>query len=87
MPYSVTKWDRRDKVFLESVILSVTCDGLDPLMHTGNRYDYLRVIIEFKNQKVEVSMFDYLDKMIQEFPEVITGSASSHVSDLLQSLG
>ena len=31
-------------------------------MHTGNRYDYLGVIMEFKDQKVKASMFDYLTK-------------------------
>ena len=33
-------------------------------MHTGNIHDYLGVIMEFKDQKAEVSMFDYLDKMM-----------------------
>ena len=42
-------------------------------MHTGDRHEYLRVIMEFKDQKVKVSMFDYLDKIIQEFPKLING--------------
>ena len=39
--------------------------------------------MDFKDQKVKVSMFDYLDRMIQEFPKAITGSAASHESDHL----
>ena len=29
-------------------------------MYASDRHDYLGVIMEFKDQKVEVSMFDYL---------------------------
>ena len=52
-------------------------------IHTGDRHDYLRVIMEFKDQKVEVLMFNYLDKIIQEFPELITGLAASPAADHL----
>ena len=52
-------------------------------MHTGNRYDYLGVIMEFKNQKVGLSICDHLDKMTQEFPKAITGLAASPASDHL----
>ena len=52
-------------------------------MHTGDRHDYIGVIMEFKDQKVEVSMFDDLDKIIQEFPELITGLATSPAADHL----
>ena len=52
-------------------------------MHSGDRHDYLGVIMEFKDQKVEVSMFEYLDKLIKEFPELITGSAASPAADYL----
>ena len=44
-------------------------------MHTGNRHDYLGVFYEFKDRKVEVSMFDYLDKIFDDFPEDIRGGA------------
>ena len=39
--------------------------------------------MKFKDQKVEVSMSDYLDKTIQTFPEAITGSAASPALDHL----
>ena len=50
-------------------------------MHTGDRHGYLGVIMEFKNQKVKVSMFNYSGKLIQEFLKLITGSAASLASD------
>ena len=52
-------------------------------MHTSNRHDHLGVIMEFKDQKVKLSMFDYLKKIIQEFPESITGLAASPTVDHL----
>ena len=52
-------------------------------MYTSDRHDYLGVIMDFKDQKVKVLMFDYLDKMIQEFPKAITGAAASPASDHL----
>ena len=52
-------------------------------MHTGDRHDYLGVIMEVKDQKVKISMFDYLNKIIQEFPELINGPAASLTVDHL----
>ena len=46
-------------------------------MHTGDRHDYIGVIVEFRDQKVEVPMFDHLNKIIQEFPKLINGLAAS----------
>ena len=47
------------------------CDICGPKMtiHLGNKHDYLGVVYEFKDKKVEVSMFDYVDKTMEEFPE------------------
>jgi hypothetical protein len=43
-------------------------------MHTGRKHDYLRVDMEFTDDGLlEVSMFKYLQNVIKEFPEKITG--------------
>ena len=42
-------------------------------MHLGNKHDYLGMDFEFMNNgSLEVSMFKYLDSIIDEFPELIT---------------
>jgi hypothetical protein len=42
-------------------------------MHTGQKHDYLRVDIELsKDGALEVSMFKYLQNVIDKFPQIIT---------------
>jgi len=50
-------------------------------MHSNTRHDYLGVIYKFRDGKVEVSMFDYIDKLIKEFPEDIGGRAETSAAD------
>ena len=39
------------------------------VMHLGNKHDYLGMDFEFMNNgSLEVSMFKYLDSIIDEFP-------------------
>ena len=41
-------------------------------MYLGNKHDYLGMDFEFTNNgSLEVSMFKYLDIIIDEFPELI----------------
>ena len=43
--------------------------GLKLDMHLGNKHDYLGMDLEFMNNgSLEVSMFKYLDSIIDEFP-------------------
>jgi hypothetical protein len=43
-------------------------------MHTGRKHDYLGVDMEFTQEgTLEVLMFKYLQNVIEEFPEKITG--------------
>ena len=45
-------------------------------IHVGRKYDYLGVDMEFcKDWALEVSMFKYLQNVIEEFPELIKGRA------------
>ncbi len=47
-------------------------------MHTGRKHDYLGVDMEFTDDGLlEVSMFKYLQNVIEEFPEKITGRAAT----------
>ena len=47
-------------------------------MHTSCKHDYLGVDIEFMDDgTLEVSMFKYLQHVIEEFPEKITGRAAT----------
>ena len=51
-------------------------------MHLGNKHDYLGMNFEFMdNRSLEVSMFKYLDIIIDEFPELITGKAATLAAD------
>ena len=53
-------------------------------MHLGNKHDYIRIYFEFMNNgSLEVSMFKYLDRIIDEFPELITGKAATPAADHL----
>ena len=53
-------------------------------MHLGNKHDYLGMDFEFMdNGSLEVSMFQYLDSIIYEFPEFITGKAATPTEDHL----
>jgi hypothetical protein len=53
-------------------------------MHTGRKHDYLGVDMEFnKDSTLVVSMFKYLDNVIRDFPEVISGQATTPAADYL----
>ena len=56
-------------------------------MHLGNKHDYLRMDFEFmENGSIEVSMFQYLDGIIDEFPEFIMRKAATPAADHLFSV-
>jgi hypothetical protein len=47
-------------------------------MHMGRKHDYLGVDMEFnKDGTLDVSMFKYLQDVIDGFPEVIRGWAAT----------
>ena len=55
--------------------------------HLGNKHDYLGMDFKFMNNgSLEVSMFKYLDSIIDEFPELITGKAATPAADHLFSV-
>ena len=48
-----------------------------PGMHLRNKHDYLGMDFELMNNRsLELSMFKYLDSIIDELPELITGKAT-----------
>ena len=56
-------------------------------MQLGNKHDYLGMDFEFMNNgSLEVSMFKYLDSIIDELPELITGKAATPAADHLFSV-
>ena len=56
-------------------------------MHLGNKHDYLGMDFELMNNgSLEVSMLKYLDSIIDEFPELITGKAATMAADHLFSV-
>ena len=56
-------------------------------MHFGNKHDYLGMDFKFMNNgSLEVSMFKYLDSIIDEFPELITVKAAISAADHLFSV-
>ena len=56
-------------------------------MHLGNKHDYLGMDFELmKNGSLEVSMLKYLDSIIDESPELITGKAATPAADHLFSV-
>ena len=56
-------------------------------MHLGDKHDYLGMDFEFMNNgSLEVSMLKYLDSIIDEFPELITGKAATPAADHLFSV-
>jgi hypothetical protein len=53
-------------------------------MHLGKRHDYLGVDMEFCDDgALEVSMFKYLQNVIDEFPETIEGKAETPAHEKL----
>ena len=53
-------------------------------MHTGRKHDYLGVDMEFcEDGALEVSMFKYLNNVIEDFPEIIHGRAATPAHDKL----
>jgi hypothetical protein len=53
-------------------------------MHMGKKHDYLGVDFEFTDDgKVEISMFDSIDAVIEDFPEDITSKSATPAADHL----
>jgi hypothetical protein len=53
-------------------------------MHTGRKHDYLGIDMEFnKDDTLDVSMFKYLQNVLANFPEMITGRAATLAADHL----
>ena len=53
-------------------------------MHLGRKHNYLGVDMEFcKDGMLEVSMFKYLQNVIDKFPEMIEGQAATPAHDKL----
>jgi hypothetical protein len=53
-------------------------------MHTGQKHEYLGMDMEFnKDGTLEVSMITYLKNVIKQFPEEISGRASSPAAEHL----
>ncbi len=53
-------------------------------MHTGRKHNYLGVDMEFcEDGALEVSIFKYLQNVINKFPEIITGRAATPAHDRL----
>jgi hypothetical protein len=53
-------------------------------MHTGKKHDYLGVNMKFNNDgTLDISMIKYLQDVIKDFPEVITGRAATPAADHL----
>ena len=53
-------------------------------MHTGCKHDYLGMDMEFcEDGALEVSMFKYLNNVIEDFPEIIRGRAATPAQDKL----
>ena len=51
-------------------------------MHLGNKHDYLGMDFDFMNNgSLEVSMFKYLNSIIDDLPEFITGKAATPAAD------
>ncbi len=53
-------------------------------MHMGRKHDYLGVVMEFCEDGVlEVSMFNYLNNVIEDFLEIICGRVAMPAHDKL----
>jgi hypothetical protein len=53
-------------------------------MHTGKKHDYLGMNMEFNDDRtLDVSMIQYLQDVIEDFLEVITGRAATPAADHL----
>ncbi len=53
-------------------------------MHTGNKYNYLGVDLEFNDDgTLDMLMVNYLKSVIAKFPEMITGKAAMPAADHL----
>jgi hypothetical protein len=47
-------------------------------MHTGTKFDYLGMNLDFGGDGgVEIDMFKHVDKLLEDFPEEITGKAAT----------
>ena len=53
-------------------------------MHMGCKHDYLGMVMELcEDGALEVSMFNYLNNVIEDFPEIIRGRAATPAYDKL----
>jgi hypothetical protein len=58
--------------------------GEDMRVSRGKKHDYLGMDLDYSVQgEVKVTMIDYLKRVITEFPEEITGTASSPAAERL----
>ena len=52
-------------------------------MTKGNKHEYLGVTYELEDTEVAVSMFQFIDEMLEEFPEEIKSSSATPAADHL----
>jgi hypothetical protein len=53
-------------------------------MQTGKKHDYLGVDMEFNDDgTLDISMIKYLQNVVEDFPEVVTGRAATPAADHL----
>jgi hypothetical protein len=58
--------------------------GTKLIMHMGHKHDYLGVAMEFcEDGALKVSMFKYLNNVIEDFPEIVRGRAATPAHDKL----
>ena len=58
--------------------------GMKLSMHMGRKHDYLGMFMEFGGDgALEVSMFNYLNNVIEDFPEIIRGRVAMPAHDKL----
>ncbi len=58
--------------------------GKDLKENVGTVHDYLGMIFDYSfDKKVQINMWDYIKKVIKEFPEEITGVCATPASDYL----
>jgi hypothetical protein len=58
--------------------------GEDMRVYRGKKHDYLGIYLDYSVPgEVKVTMVDYLKRVITEFPEEITGTASSPAAERL----
>ena len=78
------KISQKSKAVVDEVINRLKSIYGDIRITRGLKHDYLGIDLEFtEDRTVKVSMVNFLKKVIEEFPEVIKGSASSPAMERL----